>query len=387
MDSSKERIWIASPYIGGSSAVSRILGKKWDLASDINIRLLTDLDECSRISFETLMHFYKVGVIQNLPALHAKIYIVDDSVIITSANLTEAGFSKRYEMGVLLKGADAEDAISQFNFWWKSKSKEVSLQEIKQLKSKCAKGEPDSEPGRKLPLLWNLPPAVKKPAKLSSQGKLSDFDYFVRCYNDLIKNYTDCQSLMPKMPINLEIDGMLDYLFHHGKRPSSIYGRVQGETPIAPQQFKNHKNLKDEIKHCAEKYKKWVESGNDISWRQDRVKIIQSKLAIESIKKLNWDELQEVVDCLNCMNSYAINKTRFLNPKNNDLRDIRNNLHLLLHGEGDIKARMIKCRDALKYFGDSSVQELVGFYYPTTYPIRNGNSNAGLRYFGYDVSI
>lgn len=384
MDSSKERIWIAAPYIGGVSAVSRILGKKWDVASDINIRLLTDLDECTHISFDTLMHFYKVGVIQNLPALHAKIYIVDESVIVTSANLTDAAFSKRYEMGVLLEGAEAKEAISRFDSWWKAKSKMISLQEIKQLKSKCAKAEPDSEPGRELPSLWDLPPPVMKPAKLPSQGKLNDFDYFVKCYNNLANIYIQHLRLSPQMPINFEIDGMLDYLFHHEKQPSSKYGRVPGETPVAPRQVKN---LEAEVQGWADKYKKWVVDGHDLSWRQDRARTIQTKLCPKSVLDINWDDIKEVADCLNCMNSYAINKTRFLNPANNSLSAIRVNLNSLLHGEGDIKVRLVKCRDALKYFGDSSVQELVGFYDPISYPIRNGNSNAGLRYFGYDVTI
>jgi hypothetical protein len=384
MDSSKERIWIAAPYIGGVSAVSRILGKKWEIASDINIRLLTDLDECMHISFETLMHFYRVGSIRSLPALHAKIYIVDESVIVTSANLTEAAFGKRYEMGVLLEGADAKDAISQFDFWWKNKSTAVLFKDIKELKSKCAKEEPDSKPGRKFSSLWNLPLPLKKKAKLSSQGKLADFDYFLQCYNDFSDIYSRHQRLRPQMPINLEIDGMLDYLFHHEGQPSSKYGRVLEETPIAPRQVKN---LEAEVQLWAEKYKKWVAGGNDISWRQDRAKIIQTKLGPKFVLHIDRDDLKQVADCLNCMNSYAINKRRFLNPANNNLRTIRDNLHLLLHGEGDIKAKLVKCRDALNYFGDSSVQELVGFYDPVSYPIRNGNSNAGLRYFGYDVSI
>lgn len=383
MDSAKRRIWIASPYIGGVSAVSRILGRKWEIASDINIRLLTDLDECTRISFETLIHFYKVGAIQSLPALHAKIYIVDGSVIVTSANLTEAAFGKRYEMGVLLEGAEAKDAISQFDLWWKKKSKPVSLKDIKHLESKCAKSEPDHGLGKGLPPLWKLPPPVNKPKKLSGQGKLDDYDYFVKCYNDLAAIYSQHQRLKPHMPINLEIDGMLDYLFHSETQPSSKYGRIAGKTPIPPRQIKD---LENEVKRCAKQYEKWVEGGGDISWRQVRSNLIGTLLDTNSAMNINRLDLKKVVDCLNCMNSYPINKARFLNPSNNSLRNIRYNLHSLLHGDGDIKARLVKCRDALKYFGDSSVQELVGFYDPVSYPIRNGNSNAGLRYFGYGVS-
>jgi hypothetical protein len=40
---------------------------------------------------------------------------------------------------------------------------------------------------------------------------------------------------------------------------------------------------------------------------------------------------------------------------------------------------------ALAFFGTSSVQELLGSYYPDEYPIRNSNSDAGIRFFGYRV--
>ena len=385
MNSSKKRIWIASPYIGGIAAVSRILGKKWEVASDISVRLLTDLDECTRISFETLMHFYKVGGIKNLPALHAKMYVVDDNVIVTSANLTEAAFGRRYEMGVLLEGDEAADAISQFDLWWK-KSMTVPLMDIKRLESKCAKGEPDPVPGKSLSSLWRLPPAAAKKVKLSGQGKLEDFDYFVHCYNDLAEVYSRHQRLRPEMPINLEIDGMLDYLFHHEKHPSSVYGRVPGKTPITPRKVRQ---LDAEVQRWAERYRNWAvaDTKHEILWRLDRSKLIQEKLSPKSVLHISRRDLGEIADCLNCMNSYEINKTRFLNPANNSLKDVRANLHMLLHGEEDIKARLVKCRDSLKYVGDSSVQELVGFYDPVTYPIRNGNSNAGLRFFGYEVSI
>jgi len=161
MDASKERIWIASPYIGGICAISRILGNSWRTSPKISIRLLTDLDECSQISFETLETFYKSGSIQTLRGLHAKIYIIDDSVIITSANLTEAAFSRRYEMGVLLQDQEAKEAIAQFDLWWKQKSSSVSLKMIKKIKSKCAPESTEPRDGSGLDTLWNLPPSLQ----------------------------------------------------------------------------------------------------------------------------------------------------------------------------------------------------------------------------------
>jgi hypothetical protein len=76
---------------------------------------------------------------------------------------------------------------------------------------------------------------------------------------------------------------------------------------------------------------------------------------------------------------------KFLNPANNDIKKIRTAWKVLLHGKDKPEQRMQECNDALQFFGTSSVQELLGWYYPDTYPIRNSNSDAGLRFFGYRV--
>jgi len=77
----------------------------------------------------------------------------------------------------------------------------------------------------------------------------------------------------------------------------------------------------------------------------------------------------------------------FLNPMNNNLRSIRSAWKDLLHGKGLLEARMSECHRVLKRFGRSSIQELVGFFDPNQYPLRNSNSNAGLRFLGYDVPV
>jgi len=48
---------------------------------------------------------------------------------------------------------------------------------------------------------------------------------------------------------------------------------------------------------------------------------------------------------------------------------------------------MSECDGRLRHFGKSSIQELVAFYRPNKFPLRNTNANAGLRFFGYDVPV
>jgi len=386
MNSSKRRVWIASPYIGDFSAVSRILGRKWQLSENISVRLLTDINECSKTSFETLCEFYKSGAVHSLPGLHAKIYIIDNNVIITSANLTETAFRKRYEMGVLLRGSDAEQAISQYNLWWKKTSIPITLKNIKDIKQKCKTSSLSSNKSNGLKNKWKLPvPQKEKKISSTGQGTLRDFEYFLSCYEDLANLYAGGERVDPKIPLYLEIDGFLDYLFHHEKKPSSRYTRIKGHKPIRPRKVKN---LKNEIVQRSKEYRSWLSNeDNDIYWRVKRSELIRSKLNKKSIKKLNWNDLEEIAGSLNCMNSLPINKAKFLNKKNNKLNNIVSGLIVLIHGKDDIKLRLLHCKNKINHFGGSSVQEIIGFYFPEKYPIRNSNSNAGLRYFGYDVGV
>ncbi len=102
--------------------------------------------------------------------------------------------------------------------------------------------------------------------------------------------------------------------------------------------------------------------------------------------KLNRADIKKIVDQLNCMNSMPLVKSKFLNPDNNNINKIRVAWKNLLYGEKPLQARMSSCKNSLYSFGRSSVHELLGFFNPVEYPIRNTNSNAGLRFFGHDVS-
>ena len=85
-DNVKNRLWIASPYIGTLKDVQRIIGGKWQLPS-VDCRVLTDADS-GFIRKDTFDDFISNQIqIRSLDSLHAKIYIVDDWCLVTSANL------------------------------------------------------------------------------------------------------------------------------------------------------------------------------------------------------------------------------------------------------------------------------------------------------------
>lgn len=155
-DSVEKRLWIAVPYIGSPSATRKILGRQWLVSPSISIKLLTDISNLSCIDTETIRCFHeKGGEIKTLTGLHAKIYIVDDTCLITSANLTNTAFSKRHEIGVLYDNLEANQVIEIFKNWWKI-SKNIKPDQFNKIFSKRRKSSEESIRDY-LPSLWNLP--------------------------------------------------------------------------------------------------------------------------------------------------------------------------------------------------------------------------------------
>ena len=114
-DNVKSRLWIASPYIGTLKDIQKIIGGKWLLPS-IDCRVLTDINS-GFIRKDTFDDFINNQVqIRSIDSLHAKIYIVDDWCLVTSANLTGTAFFCRYEMGIATDEVD--EIINKYERWW-----------------------------------------------------------------------------------------------------------------------------------------------------------------------------------------------------------------------------------------------------------------------------
>jgi phosphatidylserine/phosphatidylglycerophosphate/cardiolipin synthase-like enzyme len=96
--SARKRIWIATPYIGGWISVQRIMGTKWIGDLRIEIRILADISDTTALDRETIKAFQKRAEIRSLEGLHAKSYIIDNTILITSANLTGTAFQSRWEI-------------------------------------------------------------------------------------------------------------------------------------------------------------------------------------------------------------------------------------------------------------------------------------------------
>ena len=373
-DNATNRIWIAVPFIGEWTAVKKIMGTKWISNNNLNLKILTDIRNDDFINPETIKQFLHKGEVKTLPGLHAKIYIIDNSVFITSANLTGTAFSKRYEICEYFAITDKHDILNVFNEWW-NESKNVASDWQPTKNNNARQSDNDAGNTAGLKKLWNLPESSIVVRNFKDyQDNIVLYNHFLKIYNK------DTDRLLPKLTKYHELDAFLNYLFHEDEdKPSHEYLEKQFRKLTDNQRLL-------EVKKYKAKFKKWLKSRPTFEdYRKNRILSVQNRLDNKKIAQLNDKSLIEVVDTLHTMNSHALNRFRFLNPKNNKLETIKDSFNILLHDSSPIEERMEKCNENLKFFGKSSIRELVSWYYPDKYPIMNRNSNCGLKFFGYDI--
>jgi hypothetical protein len=177
----------------------------------------------------------------------------------------------------------------------------------------------------------------------------------------------------------LEVDCFLNYLFNEAPgRPSNPY------KDIAPQHLTADQR-KSLLEKWARAFRDWPRVKEQEIERVRSMNIIQSILTKKRLDNLDWPTVEALVGQMHSLYSNALARTKFLNPKNNKLSTI-SKAWLAIVEPGDRPVELI-LQDASKPFGfgRSSTQELLGWSNPLKYPIRNANTNAGMRFFGYSV--
>lgn len=374
-DNVKERLWIVVPFIGAWNSVERIIGSKWISDVNINVKLLTDINNGYYIKRDTIQNFQHRAEIKTLNGLHAKIYIVDNKILVTSANLTGTAFSRRYEIGILMDMNNTFESI--FEGWWSKIAEKVDSSWLPSIRGNAGREEPGHRDTQNFPVVASLPESLTRLYLFRNYpNKLKQYNHFKEIYRANVKR------IFPKVPIYHEIDSFFNYLYkHHSDTPSRKYKKHK------PRNLTDKMRI-EELKKYIPQYKKWLPKSDweSARFRGNRISIVQKYLSIRNIEKLNWGDIKKVVDCIHAMGSYKIIMYKFLNPKNNDLKTIRNTWLNLIHNHSkSIEERMEDTNRQLYSFGPSSIQELISYYYPEQYPMSNENSNSGMRFFGYDV--
>jgi hypothetical protein len=375
-DNVQKRLWIAVPFIGSWKNVERIIGSRWISDQRIDVKLLTDRRNEAYIQADTIKNFQHRAEIKSLDGLHAKLYFIDDKVLLTSANLTGTAFSRRYECGKFLNCNKALETI--FLDWWR-KARKVDSSWIPKRKQGLSTNDDEEDGYKSLKKLFELP---SLPIKIKV---FKNYVNYLKAYRHFKIIYEkNVGRIWNTVPVYQEIDSFLNYLFHeHIEIPSRKYIK------------KAYRKLSDEmrvseVKKYGKEFKIWLKK-SDLESAKDRLRrlqVIRGTLSRDSIGTIKKTDVKTVVSYIHSMNSFPLNKSMFLNSKNNKLSTIINYWSNLLHGHNkSIEHRMEECNKNLFRFGKSAIQELISYYYPDMYPVINRNSNCGLKFFGYEIDV
>ena len=363
-DQATKRIWIASPYIGSFKDVQKIIGGNW-MRSHIDFRVLTDV-ESGFIRHDTYTGFIASPntEIRSLFNLHAKIYLIDDWCLLTSANLTGMAFSARHEVGQVVSGI--EQVVTLFDQWWKK------AQAVSSLPPSPSKTVTDKEDSTKYKVLYKLP---KYTSGASDQflKKCDQFKEFASLYESITGR--NQQMIREGFSLYEEVDYFFNYLYHdHPDKPSKEYTKeVRSLTS---------REVKQEIRRYFKLMSMSYAPGSGL-WRLERRDRIRELLPFKAGDSPRKEKIEEVLECLHCLHSYPINKTKILSE--NDPRSIARAWNKLINAPF-INAQLLEeVIGEIKNFGMSSACELIAWYYPKKYPMINRNSESGIRFFGYTI--
>ena len=362
-DQATKRIWIASPYIGIFKDVQKIIGGNW-MRSHIDFRVLTDV-ESGFIRHDTYTGFIASPntEIRSLFNLHAKIYLIDDWCLLTSANLTGMAFSARHEVGQVVSGPEL--VVTLFDQWWRK------AQAVSSVPKSLPKSLADREDLPKPKRLYKLPQYTSG-ASYQFLKKCDQFKEFASLYESVTGR--NQQMVQEGFSLYEEVDYFFNYLYHYyPDEPSKEYTKeVRSLTS---------REVKQEIRRYFKLMSMSYAPGSGL-WRLERRDRIRELLPFE-IQSPKKKEIREVLDCLHCLYSYSWNKPKILSE--NNPRSIARAWNKLINAPF-IDAQLIEeVIGEIKYFGMSSACELIAWYYPKKYPMINRNSESGMRFFGFDI--
>lgn len=363
-DQAKERIWIASPYIGNFKDVQKIIGGNW-MRSHIDFRVLTDV-ESGFIRHDTYTGFIASPntKIRSLFNLHAKIYLIDDWRLLTSANLTGMAFSARHEVGQVVSGP--EQVVKLFDQWWRK------AQAVSSLPPSPSKTITDREDLPKPKRLYKLP---KYTSGASDQflKKCDQFKEFASLYESITGR--NQQMVREGFSLYEEVDYFFNYLYHyHPDEPSKEYTKeVRSLTS---------REVKQEIRRYFKLMSMSYAPGSG-QWRLERRDRIRELLPFKAGSSPRKEKIKEVLDCLHCLHSYGWHKPKIL--AENDPRSIARAWNRLIQAPSINSQLLEEVIGEIKHFGMSSACELIAWYYPEKYPMINSNSESGMRFFGFDI--
>lgn len=336
---------------------------------------------------------------------HAKLYIIGDTALVGSANLTDAGLMTNREASVVLsKDRDAGfgDLLSLYEMFWTGAETLTSEIMLQYEAAYRLIGNPTEENEFQKTLEKFVPRAIVPSAKVGSD-KVSKERAFLQKYHRkydeaLIPAFQEVGSVFGETGQRRPEFADQDLVIEIGRflgwcRLVKAPGDQWAETPLAPPTQRRERII--------EAIQEWVISTDtragdvyDADREVSRIERLREALASpESISSLTYDELFDALLGVHAFNDrlrhvsggVAGLKRQFAE---NPLDRIKETLTYLVHGKGLSLERAYDCiqneRWKLVGFGEACVMETLGWMDPNRPPI-NGRTIKALRYLGFDV--
>ena len=338
-------------------------------------------------------------------SFHPKLYIfAGNCAIVGSSNLTEAALKTNQEVNVVLESADPryEDLVSLFVDWW-DQSKVLDSETLEQYSKiydkyrtrhdneNIIEDEIQKKQGRVT--IQNIKRGLKKPSKseIWLDQYRSDYQEFLDAYKTVQRIYKNIGRRRydeSQLPLRLEIDSFFSFV-----REKKATKKSYLDVPILHGEEQENKILSN-INEWFDAEWKWLD--NEIVPK--RYPAIQRILGSpESIGKATMDD---IVEALSSCHSFFDSLRFYLGghethvkefKETNELKQVKATITYLLFGKGDFIRRMGRCiydpAYKLNRFGQSNVQELLGWVNDEDIPVCNNRTLRSVRWLGFDVKL
>lgn len=336
-------------------------------------------------------------------SFHPKLYIFGDQIaLIGSANLTRAAINTNQEIVLSLDSTDErfnELAVLFFKYWEEANVlTEDALKIYEKIYNKSLVADQEIEKGTD-ELITTIGDIVFSNVDRGSKKKSKENIYvesYRKTYQESVTAYNQIEQVYKEIgkrkldedtiPLRLEIDSFFSFV-----RERHAKHEKWREAPIG---------WTDERKNLL---KQLIEEWLTTKWDYFEVTIAAKnypriKRVFASPESINSSSMDDIIDALVVLHSFY-DRRRFFDggletlkkafAKQNNLQTVKTSLSHLIFGKGDVVKRMSDLiydpAFKLNEFGQSNVQELVGWINNNNIPVINGRTTKVLRYFGFDV--
>ncbi|MGZ8983565.1 MAG: phospholipase D-like domain-containing protein [Methylotenera sp.] len=337
------------------------------------------------------------------PSFHPKLYIFGDQIaLVGSANLTGKAILSNQEVVVSVNSSDERfnELASLFSDYWNEASvlNTETLDDYEKIYSKymAASKVIDDINNELLTKLGDVVFSNINRGLTKKSNENIFIDSYRKTYQESVTAYNQVQKIYQtfgqrkveegRVPLRLEIDSFFSFV-----RDKHATHEKWRETPLGwnSERESNLRQLIDE----------WL----NIEWKHFDIQIAEInypliKRVFASPDSINAASMEEIVEALVVLHSFH-DRLRFFDggletlkkafASQNDLNKVKTSIKHLIFGKGDTVKRMSDLiydpSFKINQFGQSNVQELVGWINNDNIPVINGRTTKVLRYFGFDV--